>query len=383
MYTVLACGSNGNYQLGLDNNDDQSQLRPSVFSSQSEFSSTRADAGTETRIEAKPKKIACGGNHTLILLENGKVFSCGSNEYGQTGHPVEEEAFIATFRAVPDPPDGAKWIAIACAWECSFFIDDYNRLYSCGNGAKGELGLGTSTRCQRTIAQVRELGADIVKIHSSMSHVVVQTSSGKLFGWGSCKKGQLGVMDKQSVTRGAVWEPVELNFEAGVDSAQVDDFQTGRDFTVVLATERSQGPNRLTIWGKSTVDVEKANREIEQGAGHGGLAAMWSSVHWKSLKRGIISFGTDTHGQLFDYALPHPERAHKLDFTVGSEHGLLLSMNKVYAWGWGEHGNCGEPSLKNTDGITYNYLNPIYEGPQEVVLIAGGCATSWVVIKAD
>lgn len=30
--------------------------------------------------------VACGSLHTLVLLHNGEVYSCGNNDYGQLGH---------------------------------------------------------------------------------------------------------------------------------------------------------------------------------------------------------------------------------------------------------------------------------------------------------
>lgn len=34
----------------------------------------------------KLKQIACGYNHTLFLLDDGTVYSCGSNDFEQLGH---------------------------------------------------------------------------------------------------------------------------------------------------------------------------------------------------------------------------------------------------------------------------------------------------------
>jgi len=30
--------------------------------------------------------VACGKNHTLAITEEGKLFACGSNDFGQLGH---------------------------------------------------------------------------------------------------------------------------------------------------------------------------------------------------------------------------------------------------------------------------------------------------------
>jgi len=30
--------------------------------------------------------VACGNNHTLVVTEDGKLYACGSNDFGQFGH---------------------------------------------------------------------------------------------------------------------------------------------------------------------------------------------------------------------------------------------------------------------------------------------------------
>lgn len=35
--------------------------------------------------------ISCGNLHTLFVTQNGKVFSCGNNDYGQLGHDLSRK----------------------------------------------------------------------------------------------------------------------------------------------------------------------------------------------------------------------------------------------------------------------------------------------------
>ncbi|EKX49192.1 hypothetical protein GUITHDRAFT_48795, partial [Guillardia theta CCMP2712] len=65
---LYACGSNSNGQLGLGDKEDRRRMtRVSFFD------------GCEIR------KIACGDEHTLVLLTNGTLFGFGKNQLGQLG----------------------------------------------------------------------------------------------------------------------------------------------------------------------------------------------------------------------------------------------------------------------------------------------------------
>lgn len=340
---VLACGSNGNYQLGTGHDEDVNVL-------------------TEIHVPVDDPdyiiKFACGGNHTLILFRSGRVVSCGNNEFGQCGFGTELHQ-IKRFRLVP-----GFWADIAAGWEYSVFLDADGHVYTCGNGPKGELGLGPVST-SRDLQQV-PLPA-ISRIYLSINHVIALTEDGVCYGWGACRKGQMGPVSDVTQSGKPVlvyWSPKLLDFP----KFHPDFLALGHDRSV-LYTPQSKS---ITIMGKNpyTIDCDGLIK----------LSSMWSSVHWRSTHDSLVSSsGNNLHGQLFDYDVPNNEKIQ--NFETGSEHGLLLTTsNRVLAWGWGEHGNCGKQ--KDLDHVTFDFLNPIYDGTDPVVLMAGGCATTWVVVSS-
>lgn len=68
---MYAWGSTINGELGLGGIEEEHILEPRPL----EWSLAH------TVIEA-----ALGDNHTLFLTKDGKVYSCGNNDYGQLGH---------------------------------------------------------------------------------------------------------------------------------------------------------------------------------------------------------------------------------------------------------------------------------------------------------
>lgn len=34
----------------------------------------------------KMVQVSCGSTHTILLLNDGRIFTCGNNDYGQLGH---------------------------------------------------------------------------------------------------------------------------------------------------------------------------------------------------------------------------------------------------------------------------------------------------------
>lgn len=354
-YRILCCGSNGSYQLGLGNDQDQSTLQ--IVEGIPE--------------EAMPKKLAFGGNHSLILYPNGNLYAAGENQFGQCGS--EGPQTLKKFSAVP-----GKWTDVSAGWEWTVLCDAEGHLYSCGRGLKGELGLGetiTHARVpQRILFSLKatcQITDRVVELVSSISHTLVRYSSGQVIGWGACRKGQLGPQEElvskggKSKPRPSVWSPQLL------DTGTVHGIRVGRDRTVLI------GDRDVRVWG----DKAPSEHDLRPMADATIIKAMWSSLHYyKDVGAGppahgdgpIYLFGNNLHGQLYRYG-----GAKVLSLEVGSEHGLmLLANNNVVAWGWGEHGNCG-PVVG--DSVTFDRLSTIYAGPEKVVMLGGGLATSWVI----
>lgn len=326
MYNVLACGSNGKYQLGIDDDIDRDELVAVKF---------RIGGEITLDLVNKPMDIVCGGNHSLILFDNGEVYGAGDNLHGQLGL---DEVTIPMFKKVP-----GTFKLVSAGWEFSVLVTTNNEVLVSGQGAKGEIGLGKDVKC----TSLAKLGTyDVDSVKSCMNHTIISTSQG-FYGWGVSKNGKLGITSEK-----VLYEPTQLDFDG-----YVMDYGLGRDFTVIK-TE-----NGMKILGKFNYDQDIVTTSFK---------TMWSSIHFLENNQ-IFSFGNNSHGQFY------PESDLPIDsYTVGSEHGLIISNGKVYAWGWGEHGNCGK---LHGDDVVVNQLQMIYCGSEKPIMIRGGLATSWVVVE--
>eukprot|EP00301_Raphidiophrys_heterophryoidea_P018764 c3765_g1_i1.p1 GENE.c3765_g1_i1~~c3765_g1_i1.p1 ORF type:complete len:659 (+),score=150.72 c3765_g1_i1:45-1979(+) len=110
---------------------------------------------------------ACGPEHTIILDDAGRAFSAGRGSYGRTA--LNDETDRHTFtpidmtlrifnlegkqaaesgdmnETIDWPIKGSRIVALKAAGLGSAFIDDKHRLFVCGWGGYGRLGLGETT----------------------------------------------------------------------------------------------------------------------------------------------------------------------------------------------------------------------------------------------
>lgn len=152
-------------------------------------------------IKARVVEVAAGSTHSLALVDTGAVFSFGSNRLGQLGRSVEdrESSQPHCVDALVEQRVRARSVAVGAFF--SHAVSEDGRLFSWGSNAYGELGLsvvpddgGASPHAvQQTPREVATpSGARVHAASGGRTHSLVLSRSGLVFAAGRNTHGQLG-----------------------------------------------------------------------------------------------------------------------------------------------------------------------------------------------
>lgn len=130
--------------------------------------------------------VAAGSNHSLAL-QNGAVFSWGTNGYGQLGNGTQGSQSYTTPAPVSGLSSGVS--AIIAGSDSSFAIRD-GMLYAWGDGNAGELGLGNMFVVTTPTVVTAFNGGVTAVAGGSVHSLMVQ--NGALYACGNNRSGQLG-----------------------------------------------------------------------------------------------------------------------------------------------------------------------------------------------
>ena len=125
------------------------------------------------------QKIATGRSHTLILLESGDVYGCGSNTSGQLGLGDHKNAVKDHLRFV-------KIISltgirdISCGYDHTIVCDRNGRLLTFGHPQYGQLGHGTDGSFIKDGGKGAALQYRCIFTPKQVDKFVVKDSHGKL-----------------------------------------------------------------------------------------------------------------------------------------------------------------------------------------------------------
>ena len=354
---LFALGSNGAGQLGIGHREDVSTPQECIF-----------DASTPLADDESIMAIRAGGNHTLVLTSSGRVFATGSRNALPAEEADHNSFHLLNIESVFRLSSASKVTNIATSWDASYFVVDKQVVCACGTGSKGELGLGVGKNLVAAPGVSLDLGmygdgsATIQDISGGLSHVVLITSDGGVYGWGTSRKGELGEDTKE---KKIVWKPwkIDVGFHASsvVAGRNLTFVRGGKNQQILLGSAK-QFPSGISLDLATTTEV----------------SCGWSNLY--ALDSGELqAIGHHDRGQVPLIKLPMLTH-----FAPGSEHGVgCTGDGKVIAFGWGEHGNCGEPmDVRGNVAGRFNTITIPRNKDDSVCLIAAGCATTFVAVRS-
>ena len=166
--TVWGCGYNSYGQLG-DNTTTNNRK-------------TLVQMTNATDVKA----IACGNNHSLILKNDGTVWGCGMNNYGQLGNGTTTDNNITLVQMT----NATDVKTIACGDIYSLILKNDGTVWSCGYNNKGQLGTG-DTNNVTSLTQIPNV-TDVKGVACGNNNSLILKNDGTVWGCGSNYYGQLG-----------------------------------------------------------------------------------------------------------------------------------------------------------------------------------------------
>ncbi len=284
---LFGFGANDNGQLGLGHTDSQStpQLIP-------------------LPLIARPRQISAGSGHSLILCDDGSVYSIGCNGYGQLGLGHTDSQ--STPQLIRMPRGASPCQISAGSWHSLILCDD-GSVYSFGYNLSGQLGLGLGDGNKQSTPQLISMprGARPCQISAGSRHSLILCEDGSVYSFGADFSGQLGLglglgyRNKQSTPQ---FIPMPLE-------ARPCQVFAGADHSFILCENGS-------VYGFG------ANAKGQLGLGH-------------NTKRSTPQL------------IPMPTGIRPCQVFVGADHSFILCDDES-VYGFGDNG-CGQLGLGHRD----------------------------------
>ena len=287
--------------------------------------------------------IEAGGYHSLFLLNNGNVLSCGRNDVGQLGDgtTVQKNTVvpISTLSNV---------ISVSAGLNYSLALLNNGIVKSWGQNTSGQLGNNSTTNSSLPVNVLNITNP--IAIFAGSTHALALLQNGTVSAWGSNNNGQIG--DNTTTQRNT---PVTV---FGINNAIA--ISAGLNFSLALLSDGT-----IKAWGLNTFgqlgDGTTTQRNIPVFvSGINNAVAIYASSEGHAmalLSDGTIrAWGRNNFGQLGNNTTTNSSipvtvsginTAVKIKATSYSSFALL-SDGTLMSWGYNNVGQLGNNTTNNS-----------------------------------
>jgi len=269
-------------------------------------------------------KVAVGSLHTIIIDNMHNIYTMGINDEGQLGHNNRQNQQIPTIIEHTE----------------ALFKSDASTLLSKGPNFK----------------------LSIEDVCCGNDHTLIRTGFGRIFAWGSNRRGQLGIGTFEFCAKPKVVSSLknvkQISCGAFHCSCVVEPgilYNWGA--SECLVREKDVADGGTDACSPVRIDIEKAKRVFSTCCGEFQTIVSCST--------GIYSWGSNKHGELgcgdrltrfkpVKVCLPELSSVQLQGASIytGGKHFALTIEGSLWTWGWNKYGQVGT-------GSTYDILKPV------------------------
>jgi RCC1 and BTB domain-containing protein len=138
--------------------------------------------------------MSCGQFHSVLGCASGAAFACGKNDYGQVGLDTTENTKVLT--KLPAFADGALVQQVCCGYYHTLVLLLNGVLVGFGRNDYGQLGLGHTQPRVNGYYVISVLGdKNVCSVSAGCYHSIAVAANGMLYVFGRNNHGQLGTGD--------------------------------------------------------------------------------------------------------------------------------------------------------------------------------------------